>query len=358
MTDTVTKPDNKNGQTRHVSSKATQGILEAAAQYPLPIDEILIACDLDIDALSDIDGRITHNQFCRLWQEFVSRSGNPCIGLSLIKFAKPATYDVLGYIAYSSSNVGEALVRLTQYIKILHLGTALTLEVNNQVAHVTHTLIEHLMPTPAAFDQWVIATLVQWIKLATGTDWTPQQVRFEHIQPDSISLYQEFFRAPLMFKQPANELIFDADQLDLPIQEADNSLCEMLERYAQEKLSKLPHSKSFLDNVRHIIIQKLGSGEISLAKIAKALGYAPRTLQRKLGDADVSYQQLLDEIRQELSIHYLGEGQIAISEVAFLLGFSEASAFHRAFRRWTGTSPREFRHKSGVVARIGVAERV
>lgn len=339
----MTKPDNKIGQKRHVSSKAMYGILEAAAQYPLPIDEILVSAKIDTDVLKDIDGRITHDQACRLWQELIYRSSNPCIGLALIEFAKPATYDVLGYIAFNSPNVGEALVRLTRYIQIFHLGSALTLEVKGQVAHVTHTITKTLMPIPAAYDQWVIATIVQGIRVSTGMDWIPQQVGFEHRQPENISLYRKFFRAPVMFEQPINELIFDADQLKLPIQDSDNRLGEMLEYYAKEKLSKLPHHDNFLDNVQKFIIQQLSSDNLSLEYIAESFGYTPRTLQRKFKEANTSYQRLLDNIRQDLAMHYLAERQIAVSEIAFLLGFSETSAFHRAFRRWTGQSPREFR---------------
>jgi AraC-like DNA-binding protein len=95
--------------------------------------------------------------------------------------------------------------------------------------------------------------------------------------------------------------------------------------------------------VRQILSQGLRGGDPSLTAIAKQLGYAPRTLQRKLQEAGTSYHTLLDEMRQELSFYYLRDAQIAVSEVAFLLGFSETSAFHRAFKRWTGTSPGEFR---------------
>ena len=142
----MTKPAEKLDLKRHVSSKATQGILAAAAQYPLPIDEILAAINLDPDVLRDVDGHILHNQFCRLWQEFVHCSGDPCIGLSLVEFAQPATFDVLGYAANSSSNVGEALTRLAQYVQLLHAGAAVTFELETQVARVTHTLTEPLMP--------------------------------------------------------------------------------------------------------------------------------------------------------------------------------------------------------------------
>ena len=123
----------------------------------MSIEEILAAINLDPDVIRDVDGHILHNQFCKLWQEFVHRSGDPCIGLSLAEFAQPATFDVLGYAANSSPNVGEALTRLAQYVQLLHAGAAAAFELDTQAARVTHPLTESLTPPPATFNQWVVS---------------------------------------------------------------------------------------------------------------------------------------------------------------------------------------------------------
>ena len=342
MTQSVKKDDS----TRHVSSKATQGILAAAAQYSLPIDEILTAINLESDLLKDVDGYIFNHQFCELWQEFVHYSGDPCIGLALVEFAQPSTFGVLGYAANSSLNIGEALTRMARYIKLLHGDAVVNFEVENQIARVTHTLADPLIPSPVAFNQWVIANIVLFIRRATRTNWVPLQVGFEHEQPEDISGYHSFFQAPITFEQSANELILDVGMLDLPCQNADSGLCAVLDHYAEDMLTKLPKSEGFLDNVRRLMSQELRGGDLSLTAIAKITGYAPRTLQRKLQQSGTSYYKLLDEMRRELSFYYLREEKIAVSEVAFLLGFSETSAFYRAFRRWTGVPPGEFRRRA------------
>lgn len=344
----MTQPVRKIDQRRHVSNKAMQGILEAAAQYPLPIDVVLAAVGLNAKALNDIDGRISHRQACDIWQELVSRSGDPYLGLSLIQFSKPETYDVLGYISNSCENLGEALVKASQYFKIIHSGEDLTLEINEQTAQVTHRLAEPLAPKPAAFNQWIIASIVLFLQKATGVEWKPLQVGFEHPKPKNLEPYHRFFCCPIEFDRPTNEVIFNIDLLKLPLLNADNKLCELLEQHAKERLAKLPQSENFLDNVRQIIYKNLTVGNFSLNEISKQMGYTPRTLQRKFKEAGLSYQTLLDEIRQELSYCYLREGQISTSEIGFLLGFSEASAFHRAFRRWTGKTPGEYRRKTSV----------
>lgn len=342
----MTQPVRKFDQKRHVSNKAMQGILEAAAQYPLPVDEILAAVGIDPIVLDDIDGRMPHSQACRIWQELVFHSRNPSIGLSLVAFAKPATYDVLGYIGSISSNVGEAFARGVIYSKILHTGAELTFETNTKTARATYTLIEPLQPLPAAYNEWVIATMVHMFRMNTGVDWEPLTVGFEHPKPKNIEPYQRFFRCPIVFDQPANEVVVNSDILELPLLNADSNLCGIIEQYAKERLAKLPQSENVLDHVRAAIYQNLTEGDFSLNEISKKMGYTPRTLQRKFREAGSSYQSLLDEIRQELALCYLREGQISISEIGFLLGFSEPSSFYRSFRRWTGLSPGEFRHKT------------
>ncbi|MDF5729485.1 MAG: AraC family transcriptional regulator [Rhizonema sp. PD38] len=124
---------------------------------------------------------------------------------------------------------------------------------------------------------------------------------------------------------------------------SDPGLGRILDRYIEVLLAKLPQSGSFIDSVCREISRELRGGNLEVEAITKRLGFVSRTLQRKLKEAGTSYQELLDETRQSLSTHYLQEQHITVSEVAFLLGFSEASAFSRAFKRWTGTTPGEFR---------------
>ena len=124
----------------------------------------------------------------------------------------------------------------------------------------------------------------------------------------------------------------------------------MLDRYAESLLSALPRTESFLTRLQHLMAQELRGREPKLDAIAAQLGYSPRTLQRKLQQANTSFQHLLDDIRQELALQYLKDTSLTTSEIAFLLGFSENSAFNRAFRRWTTMTPGEYRKQSDASA--------
>ena len=143
------------------------------------------------------------------------------------------------------------------------------------------------------------------------------------------------------------------------MQTANPALSAILDRYAAALLAKLPKPENFTESVTQLIAEELHKSEPGIEAIASRLGYAPRTLQRKLKEVGTSYQELLDKTRSQFAAQYLQEKHIAISEIAGLLGFSEASAFHRAFKRWTGMTPSEFRacsYVASVSANTGVAE--
>jgi AraC-like DNA-binding protein len=323
------------------SIKTVQGILAAARHCDVPIEKVMAAIGLDPKWFDDLDGRISHEMLCAMWQEMTRRSGDSCIGLRLPEFSQPQ--HVFGYAILNSPNLGRALERTGEYVRLVHTGVEITLTIDGNVARFTHDVPASPVPLPVALSQWVMATIVWRFRQATGVDWVPFQVKFQHPQPVDISAYHNLFRAPLAFNHAVDELLLDAELLKLPLLKADPALEAILERNARELLAKLPKSNSFLDSVRWAIHEGLRCGDIGIEAISQRLTYSSRTFQRKLKEAGTSYTDLLDEMRQQLSVYYLQEQSLAVSEIAFLLGFSETSAFHRAFKRWTGISPGEFR---------------
>ena len=161
--------------------------------------------------------------------------------------------------------------------------------------------------------------------------------------PADITEHARLFRCSVKFGAPSNRLTFASSLLSLPIARADASLCALLDRHAEELLAKFPPRDSLIDQVRGIIADEFRGGDPSLERVADQLGLTPRTLQRKLHELGTSHNELLDQMRRQLAMRYLREHEMAICEVAYLLGFSESSSFHRAFKRWTGITPKEYR---------------
>ena len=188
------------------------------------------------------------------------------------------------------------------------------------------------------------------MRAVTGHNWNSLEMDYKRARAQYGAIYfhdddieDAKWEAGPEFRAPANRLSFASRFLAFPIAKADPSLCVLLDRHAEELLAKFPPRNSLVDQVRSIITGELRGGDPSLERVADQLGFTPRTLQRKLQELGASHNELLDQMRRQLAMRYLREREMAICEVAYLLGFSESSSFHRAFKRWTGVTPKEFR---------------
>lgn len=206
--------------------------------------------------------------------------------------------------------------------------------------------ISHALPgageLPRHTAEFIVAAWLVVARQATGLDFAPAEVSFRHSPPADVREHQRLFRAPVRFGGSANGMLLPRDLLGTPLLRADPGLCVVLERHLRELVERTPPASSVVDRVRQLVASELPRIADATA-VARKLRMSRRTLQRQLGAGGTTFTGLLDVLRRELAMRYLHERQIAIAEVAFLLGFSEASTFHRAFRRWSGTTPAAYR---------------
>ena len=179
----------------------------------------------------------------------------------------------------------------------------------------------------------------------TRVDWEPRAVSFSHAAPSSDQEYRRVFRARVEFGARENAVEFERALLELPLVAADPDLLEVLEPQIEDFLARVPHRQRFSVRAREAVRSALQGGDATLDAAARALGLSPRTLQRRLREEDTSHREVLEEVRAELASLYLADLELSLDQVAARLGFSEPSAFHRAFRRWTGTTPAAYRSR-------------
>ena len=196
---------------------------------------------------------------------------------------------------------------------------------------------------PRQLSENTIANLLVIGRKLTGIDLTPSEVRFSHPAPNDVTEHTRFFRCPIRWRAASDALVLPADMLEAPLLMANAGLALVLDRYALELLDRLSVEGSFGDKVREGICVALPRGDASLEVVATKLGMSARTLQRRLSEEGTSHQSLLEELRRSLSEQYLGRPDLCTEDVALMLGFSDGRAFRRAFKRWTGVSPSEFR---------------
>ncbi len=326
-----------------ISVKAVEKIANAAAHKGIEPQELFRAVGLNPSVLDDPDNRFPFSQVVALYEYGARLTGDDDFGLHVGERTNVKMFDIVGYAVANSQTLGDAFDRAVRYHTIWNDGAGFKLEIIEGLAHLAYRYADLNGAECRQDSEMTMSLLIKFGRDVTGVDWTPRKVCFQHAAPPDTSEHARIFRSPVRFNMPAIEMVFEREILQLPLIAADPALCALLDRHAEELLAKLPRKGGLTDEVRHLLRQAINGGDASLEAISQQLNLSPRTLQRKLKEEHTSHQDLLDEMRRDLSVSYLREPEMAICEVAYLLGFSEPSAFHRAFRRWTGTTPREYR---------------
>jgi AraC-like DNA-binding protein len=302
-------------------------------------------------ASGDPEARVPHRDMMEFWDRAVAATGDDNLGFHVAGAAPIHSFDVTGYAALWSPTLREAYQRACRYQRLIHDATTLALEVRQDGATLRHALPGG-RPVERRVAEFLVATWVRFGRLVTGEEWSPLQVRFAHPRPADVGDHQRFFRAPLRFSAGENAIDLSLAVLDAPNARSDSGLLEVLDRHAGALLEKVPRWPSLAERVRAWLAEELLGGTPTAGAAALRLRMSVRSLSRGLAAEGTSFASLLEQLRRERAARLLADERREIAEVAFLLGFAELSAFYRAFRRWTGLTPAEFR-RGGA----GAAER-
>jgi AraC-like DNA-binding protein len=330
-----------------VSVAYLQGLVEHLQRHGVAPEVLLAHAQLSPEVLSQRDQRIAASAYLTLLGEGVRLTGDQYLGLHLGESVRPGYYGVLGYLIMSCATLADALHRQARYASLVgNLGLVV---LDDEPARPgSEPLVAHSWQPLLAQQQRQLSeeTLAGWVSFGrwiSGLDIAPTEVRFSHPAPADTSEHARIFRCPVLFDQPDNALVFPRRLLAAPLNQADAQVRGMLDDYADRLLAELNRGNSVLDRARLELARQLPEQGPDLEAIAAALALSPRTLQRRLREGGLSFSQLVDETRQQLVLHYLRDPALELAEIAFLVGFSEPGSLARAFRRWTGTSPGEYR---------------
>jgi AraC-like DNA-binding protein len=308
----------------------------------LDVDALALQVGLSTERLRDPDTRVPAEQGLELVAAAIAATGDDNLGLHLAELYEPGAFGVLDHLASSARTLRDAIDVLCRYERIHQNGMVTSLSVRGDKAVIDHAML-HPFAVPRQLSENTIANLVVIGRKLTGLDFAPSEVWLAHPPPRDTSAHARFFRCPIRWRAPSDALFIDARLLDAPLLKTNSRLAELLDGYARELLGKLSVRGSFCDRVRERICVELPRGDASLRRTASGLGLSPRTLQRRLRQEGTSHEVLLDELRSNLSQEYLRQPDLGTEDVALMLGFSDSRAFRRAFKRWAGMSPSEFR---------------
>lgn len=325
--------------------KTILAIVGFAASAGVSPPELLRAAGIDPMLLGDPDGYVLRAQEARLWDEAVRMTGDADYGVHLAEWVvrHPLDhFDVLAFAARSSPTLGEHYRLAGRYIRLIHEGIYLSLEEEGNVARLVHGHSpEQVGPRHPV--ECMLALLLLMGRKTTGDALVPQMVRFSHARPERVSEQERIFGAPVCYGCPRNELVLDRELLAREQPHAEQRLLAILNRQLDRLLAALPERRSFREMVAQHMMDELPDREPVVATVAAKLHMSARSLQRRLQSEGTSFAEVLGELRRELALRYLEDRRLSIREVGFLLGFDDVTAFHRAFKRWTESTPAEYR---------------
>ncbi|WP_089935117.1 AraC family transcriptional regulator [Candidatus Entotheonella palauensis] len=327
-----------------VSVRAVRPMVAYLHALGANVDTLLTEAGIRGDMLADPDARAFHHAVTSLWQRASEACGDPdAFGLHVAEHADLSQFDIIHFVYANSSTVGEGIDRLVRYYRLIHDVSRLEM-----VDRGPHTMMRHVLPgatvAPRHVAEWVLAVVLRLARHATGRPGlAPLAVHFCHPAPKDISEHERLFRAPLHFGMADNGLLVDPAFLKMPHRTSNPALLNVLVRHAADLLARVPSADSFCDRVRTLIVDELDGGNLSAEYLAERCHMSVRTFSRRLREEGTSYKTLLDEVRSQLAERYLDDDNLAVADVAFLLGFAESSTFHRAFKRWFRVSPSQLR---------------
>jgi AraC-like DNA-binding protein len=296
---------------------------------------------VDRERLLDPDATVPMSVCVGLLAEGVRATGDDNLGLHIAKHAELGSFDVHFYAMLSSPTLGAAFERVCLYQRLIHESSQVRLAKSGDRAVLSHRLAGGLA-APRQTAELLLAAWVRTGRIAVRRKWSPAEVRFAHRSPRDTREHERFFDAPVRFGTGENALVLPSGLLDLPCRRTDPSLLSLLDRYAADRLGR-PRVTTFADRARAALSVELQAGNVTAHSVGARLKVSVRTLHRSLAAEGTSYRRLLDQVRLDIAERHLTDDRVSVAEVAFLAGFSELSAFHRAFKRWTGRTPVAFR---------------
>jgi AraC-like DNA-binding protein len=285
----------------------------------------------------DPNARISYYKTDLIMAEAALLTGDPSFGLKEANYILPAHIGPLGFSWLASTSLRTALTRLQRYTKVLN--EKLQIDLQNAEDEL---VVEMNVGQPSAKefhrDSASLGALTRMCRFICGDNWNPAAVTIKHPEPADASYYFAFFRCAVKFNASRNSLHIHSRQADERLTGSNKQLAQINDHIVVKYLATLAHD-DIVNRVKSTIIENLGESGVTESRVANSLHMSVRNLHRRLASEDTNFKQLLLEIRTELASQYISDATLSLTEISYMLGFSESSSFSRAYRRWTGWSP-------------------
>jgi len=304
-------------------------------------DEVLTKVGIDPGLFVDPGNLITYVARDRLFKECVARTGCRHFGLLVGQRMNLKALGLVGLLMRTSRDAGTALRSLVTFLHLHSQGAVMTLRVDDDLAMLTYDAFESGLEATDQTGDAAVAMMLNVMRTFCGREFRPTEASFAHRSPVDTEPFRKFFKAPLYFDAEHYALVFSRDWLDVRLPGADKELQQLLQKQIEALEAK--HSLEFPEQVRNVLRSALMAGHCSEDQIAALFSMRSHTLSRRLEAAGTGFHELVDECRFDIARQMLKNTSLRVGQIGTSLGYSRASSFIRAFRRWSDTTPAQWR---------------
>jgi AraC-like DNA-binding protein len=316
------------------------------AQRGYPASGLLAAAGIEERSLADDRARVPLAGHAAFFELAAEATRNSRLGLDFGQARDTRDAGLIGYVGLSSPTLRDALRNLARYRRVFSDAVEIDagqLEACGRLRWWFHGLARGSGRQCVEFSA---VNLVRALREMAGERFALRSVDFVHSRDEGLAPFDAFFGCPVRFRAEENAVVLGQDDLARPIRSADDRLLAVLRRYCEEVISRhAERAPALVERVERVITNGLPQGKVSLSAVASTLGMSTRSLARRLAEHETSFMKLVENLRRDLALRYLEETTLGLTEIAFLLGYSEVSSFNHAFRRWTGKTPSSVRLK-------------
>lgn len=326
-----------------ISVSQVMVLLEAAKRAGVSSSELLEECGIAPDSVSDGEARIDREKFIQLMLAVMRQTQDEFMGFGEGRISKPGTFSMMAHAVINCATLEKAIHRGIKFYELFNLGVfgqlvreggdaSLRLRSHQDVAFRSN-ILEAVIFLSVRFLSWLI-----------GQQIVPTKICFDFESWDNGE-YAAQFPCPVFYKQDRTEIVMDERYMEMPLIQNALSLSKFLRSSLQELMEGDIENASLNAQIRSIISKEFGNNFPDFSVVCEKLNMTPQTLRRRLKEENTSYQEIKDNIRKDASVYYLSKPELTIDEIAMLMGFSEASSFHRAFKKWTAKTPSMYRQE-------------
>lgn len=318
-------------------------LLDRAKRAGVSSLDLLDECGIAPDIVNDPDARIDKQKFIQLMLAVMRQTQDEFMGFGEGRISKPGTFSMMAHAVINCATLEKAIRRGIKFYELFNLGVF-----GQLVRRDGEARLQFPTRTEVAFRanilEAVVFLSVRFLSWLIGQQIVPNKICFDFESLDQGE-YASQFSCPVFYKQERTEIVLDERYLTMPLIQNALSLSKFLRSSLQELMDGDIENASLNAQIRSIISKEYGNNFPDFSVVCDKLNMTPQTLRRRLKEENTSYQEIKDNIRKDASVFYLSKPELTIDEIAMLMGFSEASSFHRAFKKWTGKTPSVFRQE-------------